>query len=123
MGLTANELELLRLIRGNANGIYHFDIRCVPTDSLNAEFKALKDNGFVAKRSGAVYQITSKGLAALRQAVLADDALNQAAKDETRKRAAESRKKPLVILAKLALWLGGAIVAALISHFVPLLFQ
>ena len=123
MDLTANELALLRIIRDNANDIYLFDIRCVPADSLNTDFKALKGNGFVVMHSGMVYQITPKGLSALRQADLADDALNQAAKDEARKRAAESRKKPLVILVNLALWLGGAIVTALISYLVPLLFQ
>ena len=65
-------------------------------------------------------RVTSKGL----NAYLAEkDKRDCLAEESAYKRAAESRKKPLVILAKLALWLAGTIAAALIAHAVTVICQ
>lgn len=123
MNLTSCELAVLRVIHDNANDVYLFDIRCVPAESLNTEFMSLKDNGFIAMRSGMVYQITPKGLAALREADLTDDLSKQTAQQEARKRTAESRKKTLVVFWKGTLWLVGAVLSAFIAQAVANYFH
>ena len=123
MNLTSSELAVLRVVRGNANDIYLFDIRCVPAEFLNTEFKSLKDNSFVAIRSGMVYQITPKGLAALREADLSDDASKQTAQQEACNRTAESCKKTLVVVWNGLLWLVGAVLSAFIAQAVAKYFH
>lgn len=103
-----------------SNEVGWFDLAAlrVSDDDLPQMLEAQQRGWFIIKAYDS--RVTKEGFDAYLSEKDKRDCL---AEESAYKRAAESRKKPLVILAKLALWLAGTIVAALIAHAVTVIFH